>query len=120
MNPVENNNPHDEQCIKVPEEIWWQLFAQRGAGQGWFYTSVRLLDGKVINNLFISNRGYILGTEAPGLAGAHGSLDKSVLTFSTPDIEGVLLQRRRFLFWRQSRWICLNPQHPARRQYEAA
>jgi len=107
MNTVENNTPHDEQCVKVPDEIWWQLFAHCGAGLGWFYTSVRLLDGKVIDNLFISNRGYILGTEAPGLSGAH-------------DIEAVLLERRRFFFWRQSRWIRLNPQHPARRQYNAA
>jgi hypothetical protein len=119
MNPVENNNPHDEQCVKVPEEIWWRLFALHAEGWGWSYTSVRLLDGRVIDNLCISNRGYILGTEAPGPAGAHGSLDKTVLTFSTPDIEGVLMRRRRLFFGRQSLWVCLNPQHPARRQHNA-
>jgi hypothetical protein len=79
---------------------------------------VRLLDGRVIPDLIISNRGYVLGREMPGLAGAHGALDSSVLAFKTDDIEGVRLPLGRF--WRRERWICLNPQHPARRSQNAA
>jgi hypothetical protein len=113
----EINSPHEKLCVKVPDEIWQQLFASRGKGIGMFSVSVRLLNGEVFTDLLISNRGYIVGREAPGLAGAHGDIDNSMLTFKTEEIEGIMLRLRYFIFWK-SRWICLNPRHPARRQYQ--
>jgi hypothetical protein len=112
------NNPHEEPCVKLPDEVWSRLLATGIRMPYGMFASVRLLDGKVIPDLFISNRGYVLGREMPGLAGAHGALDSSVLTFKTDDIEGVKLPLGRF--WRRERWVSLNPKHPARRQCHGA
>ena len=80
--------------------------------------TVRLLDGKVIEGLVVSNRGFVLGREAPGLAGAHGAIDSSMVTFTSDDIEGFCLKWGRL--WRRERWVTLNPRHPARRHFHVA
>ena len=112
------NNAHDEPCIKLPDEVWQRLLETDMRLHFGIMGAVRLLDGRVIEDLIISNRGYVLGCEMPSLAGAHGGIDSSVLTFKTDDIEGVRLPRGRF--FRRERWVCLNPEHPARRQTHAA
>jgi hypothetical protein len=115
---TEDNRPHVEPSVKLPDEVWSRLLNTGRVSPFGLLASVRLLDGRIINKVLISNRGYILGPMAPGLAGAHGSFDSSVLTFATKDIEGVLAHRRHF--WQRDMWVCLNPQHPARREYEKA
>jgi hypothetical protein len=114
--PIEDNRPHVEASIKLPDEVWLRLLETGRVYPSGVFASVRLLDGRMIHNVIISNRGYVLGPLAPGLAGGHGDFDSSVLTFATKDIEGVLARRRHF--WQRDVWACLNPQHPARRDYE--
>lgn len=114
--PTEDNRPHVEPSVKLPDEVWSRLLETGRVFPSGVFGSVRLLDSRIIDNVLISNRGYVLGPLAPGLAGAHGSFDSSVLTFATKDIEGVLARRRHF--WQRDIWVCLNPQHPTRREYE--
>jgi hypothetical protein len=113
---IKENRPHVEASIKLPDEVWLRLLETGRVYPGGIFVSVRLLDGRIIRDVLISNRGYVLGPMAPGLAGAHGGFDSSVLTFATKDIEGVLARSRHF--WQRDIWTCLNPQHPARRDYE--
>lgn len=114
--PTEDNRPHVERSVKLPDEVWSRLLETGRVFPSGVFASVRLLDGRTIDNVLISNRGYVLGPLAAGLAGAHGSFDSSVLTFTTKDIEGVLARRRHL--WQRDIWVCLNPQHPARRECE--
>ena len=104
--------------MKLPDEVWQRLLTTDMRLHFGMIGAVRLLDGRVFEDLIISNRGYVLGREMPGLAGAHGAIDASVLTFKTDDIEGVRLPRGRFI--RREKWVCLNPEHPARRAFHAA
>ena len=100
--------------IALPDEIWRDLLdALPGARRG-MCTSVRLLSGTVIHDMIISNRGFILGRDANGLAGAHGMIDDSMLTFRETDIEAVSIPA--FHFWQRQKWIALDPNHPARRK----
>jgi hypothetical protein len=111
------NPPREkEKCVALPDELWANLLeVLPGAAKG-IETYVRLFSGEVIERLVISNRGYILGREAAGLAGYHGTIDNSMLTFSTEDIEAV--QVPAFRFWQRPKWVALNPQHPARRAWQ--
>ena len=99
--------------MKIPAELWASfLEALPGAAKG-AQASVRLFSGDVIRDLTISNRGYVLGREAPGLAGYHGTIDDSMLKFTELDIEA--LQVPAFHFWQRPKWVALGPDHPARK-----
>jgi hypothetical protein len=102
----------------LPDEIWAGLLDLGMKMGGGLVGTLRLLDGKLMPDMIISNRGFVLGREAPGLAGAHGAIDCSVLTFAGDDIEGICLSWGRFK--RRERWVVLNPQHPARRRPHVA
>jgi hypothetical protein len=100
----------------IPDELWAEfLEALPGAAKG-SRTSIRLFSGEVVKDLIISNRGYVLGREAPGLAGYHGTIDDSVLKFTELDIEAI--EAPAFHFWQRTRWVALNPNHPLRRKHE--
>jgi hypothetical protein len=110
--PATNKEKH----VELPDELWTNLLEiLPGAAKG-IETSIRLFSGEVIQRLVISNRGNVLGREAVGLAGYHGTLDNSVLTFCSVDIEG--LRAPAFRFWQRPKWITLNPDHPARREWQ--
>lgn len=111
----ESNQPHMGTYVKVPDEIWFNVLQlNRCCHAGGFLGAVRLFDGKVIEQMIVSDRGYILGRVAPGLAGGHGDIDGSMLTFSTDEIEAV--QVPAFRFWQRPQWVALNPQHPLRQK----
>ena|SRR5207249_1142786 len=114
---MSQNSPQEkEKFAALPDELWANLLeVLPGAAKG-IETSVRLFSGEIIERLVISNRGNVIGREAPGLAGYHGTIDNSMLTFSTDDIEAV--QVPAFSFWQRPKWVALNPQHPARRAWE--
>lgn len=112
----DTNLPHEERHVKVPGEIWFSMLRQRRCPAGGLFASVRLFDGKVLERMIVTDRGYILGRIASGLAGGHGDVDNSMLTFSTDDIEAVELPA--FHFWQHSKWIALNREHPARRAWQ--
>ena len=114
--PTEDNRPHIEPSVKLPDEVWHRLLETGRVYPIGIFATVRLFDGRKVERALISNRGYVLGSLAPGRAGSDGICDSSVLTFATKDIEGVLARRRHF--WQHDIWVCLNPQHPARRDYE--
>jgi hypothetical protein len=109
------SSDQEHKSIPLPDELWASLLVVLPTAARGIETSIRLFSGDVIDRLIISNRGNILGTEAAGLAGAQGTLDHSMLTFSTEDIEAVQLPA--FHFWQRPRWIALNPQHPARQAW---
>ena len=110
----QNPRAEREKSVALPDELWTNLLeVLPGVAKG-IETSIRLFSDEVVARLVISNRGYILGREAKGLAGYHGTIDNSMLTFSTEDIEAV--QVPAFRFWQRPRWIALNPDHPARRE----
>jgi hypothetical protein len=112
----QNSPPEKEKFVALPDELWANLLeALPGAAKG-IETSIRLFSGETVKRLVISNRGYIVGREAAGLAGYHGTIDNSMLTFNTEDIEAVQLPV--FHFWRRPKWVALNPQHPARRAWQ--
>lgn len=100
----------------LPDELWSSLLRVRRCPPGGFITSIRLFDCQVIEELLINDRGCVLGGIAPGLAGAHGDIDTSMLTFQTADIEAI--QAPVLHVWQQRKWIALNPQHPTRRAWE--
>ena len=106
------NLPHESPCVKVPDEIWFAILKSRRCPAGGFSTAVRLFNGKILEQMIVSDRGYILGRIAPGIAGAHGDMETSILNFVIGDIEAVLLPP--FHFWQRPKWIALNPDHPAR------
>jgi len=108
-----SQNKIDSVRVKVPDEIWFSLLKQRRCPAGGFFATIRLLNGKTFERMVVSDRGFILGKMAAGLAGAHGDLDASMLTFTTDDIEAVQLPP--FHFWQRPKWIALNPGHPNRR-----
>ena len=107
-----------DQGISLPDEIWATLLDCGMKMGGGLDGTVRLLDGTLFENMIVSNRGLILGREAPGLAGAHGAIDSSMLSFRSEDIEGFCLRWGKAL--RHERWVTLNPQHPARRHSHVA
>lgn len=113
----ESNAPHDGQAVKLPDEVW-SLALSSGRVRTMFWGSVRLLDGTVLDDVIISNRGYVLGKLMDGLAGAHGGIDSRVLTFGTPEIEGIRIGRRHF--WQRPVWFLLNPNHPTRQDYDGS
>jgi hypothetical protein len=113
----ESNAPHEEQSVKLPDEVW-SLALSSGRVRDSFWASVRLLDGTVLDDMIISSRGYVLGKLMDGLAGAHGGIDFSMLTFRTSEIEGIRIGRRRS--WQRPVWVLLNPDHPARRDYRGS
>ena len=111
----QNSSPEKETFVALPDELWANLLeVLPGAAKG-IETSIRLFSGEIIERLVISNRGNIIGLEAPGLAGYHGTIDNSMLTFRTEDIEAVEVPA--FRFWQRPKWVALNPQHPARRAW---
>jgi hypothetical protein len=113
----ETNLPHPGPHVKVPDEIWFNVLRlNQCCPAGGFLGKVRLFGGQVLEQMIVSDRGYILGRIAPGLAGAHGDIDSSMLTFSTEDIEAV--QVPAFRFWQRPHWVSLNPDHPARRAWQ--
>jgi hypothetical protein len=116
--PVASHSPMSNQGIALPDEIWAALLDIGMKLGGGLVGTLRLLDGKLIDGMIVSNRGFVVGREAPGLAGAHGAIDSSMLTFNSEDIEGFCLAWGRL--WRRERWVTLNPQHPARRRSHAA
>ena len=111
----ETNAPEDCKAIKLPDEVWSGAIASGRVSWGGLSADVRMLDGTVYEDMLISDRGYVLGRLMEGLAGAHGGIDNSMLSFATPDIEGIRIGRRHF--WQRPTWVLLNPQHPARRAY---
>lgn len=112
--PIPYHSPNSTDGIRLPEEIWTALLNIGMKMGGGLIGTVRLLDGKLLADMIISNRGFVLGRQAPGLAGAHGDIDSSMLTFTSDDIEGICLSWGWFR--RRERWVILNPQHPARRR----
>lgn len=71
----------------LPDELWPRfLEVLPGAAKG-TKTSIRLFSGEIVEDLIISNRGYIQGREAEGLAGDHGTIDNSMLAFNSDEIE---------------------------------
>ena len=111
----EANAPHNGHAVKLPDEVWsLALESRRVRGFG-ICASVRLLDGTVLDDMLISGRGYVEGKLMDGLAGAHGGIDSTMLTFGTPEIEGIRIGRTRL--WQKPVWLVLNPEHPARRKY---
>jgi hypothetical protein len=116
--PVPSHSPMSKEEVALPDEIWAALLDIGMKMGGGLIGTVRLLDGKLIEHLVVSNRGFVLGREAPGLAGAQGAIDSSMLNFRSEDIEGFCLSWGRFL--RHKRWVTLNPRHPARRRSHAA
>ena len=103
----ESNQPHTGPYVKVPDEIWFNLLQLNRpcCRAGGFLGAVRLFSGEVVDNLIVSDRGYLLGRIASGLAGAHGDVDCSVLTFQSDDIEAV--QVPAFRFWQRPKWVAL-------------
>lgn len=112
----QNRRAEREKCVAVPDELWSNLLEMLPGARKGIETSIRLFSGDVIKGLVISNRGYILGQEAAGLAGYHGTIENSMLTFNTEDIEAV--QVPAFRFWQRPKWIALNPDHPARQAWQ--
>ena len=113
---MQNSPSEGPKHVALPDGLWANLLeVLPGAAKG-IETSIRLFSSKIIERLVISNRGNIIGREAEGLAGYHGTIDDSMLTFSTDEIEAV--QVPAFHFWQQPKWIALNPQHPARRAWK--
>lgn len=110
------NLPHEEPHVKVPDEIWFSILRLRRCPAGGFSASVRLFDGRFLERMIVTHRGYILGQIAAGIAGGHGDMDNSMLTFNTDDIEAVQLPA--FHFWQHSKWVALNPEHPTRRAWQ--
>ena len=106
----------EKRVVLLDDELWYNLLILVPRIAGGLETSIRLLSGKVLERMLISNRGEVLGREAEGLAGYHGTIDNSMLTFGTDDIEAV--QVPTFLFWQRPKWVALNPQHPARHAWQ--
>lgn len=105
------SEPQPQKRIELPDELWSRLLdAPPGAIRG-IEISIRLFSGEVFERLIVSNRGYILGREAVGMAGVHGAIDDSALTFESEDIEAVRVGDSRFL--KQPGWIALDPENPA-------
>src|SRR3954466_499317 len=104
------------ESVMLPDDLWAHfLDVLPGAAKG-IKTSIRLFSGEILEELLISNRGYILGRQAEGLAGYHGAIDNSMLTFGSDDIEGGL--RPKFHFWERPKWVALNPHHPNRLRWQ--
>lgn len=116
LNISDANLPHETPCVRVPDEIWFSLLRYRRCPAGGFFGAVRLFDGQILQRMIVSDRGYVLGRMAAGLAGYHGTIDNSMLTFRTDDIEAV--QVPAFRFWQHPKWVALNPEHPARRAWQ--
>src|ERR1019366_7077084 len=85
--PVQYHSPMSDQGIPLPDEIWAALLDLGMKMGGGLAGTVRLLDGTLFEDMIVSNRGFILGREAPGLAGAQGAIDSSMLNFKSEDIE---------------------------------
>jgi len=109
---TEDNAPHKGICTKLPDELWMALArVVPGVAQGMLVT-IRLFDGQIIEGLYLSGRGYLLGRIVSGMSQVDGSIDSSPLTFNVCDIEAV--QVPAFHFWQRPKWITLNPRHPSR------
>jgi hypothetical protein len=111
----ETNAPEYGHAVKLPDEVWSSALASGRVSWAGLSANVRLLDGSIYEDMHISNRGYVLGRHMEGLAGAHGGIDSTMLSFTTPDIEGVRIGRRHF--WQRPIWVLINPEHPARRAF---
>jgi hypothetical protein len=105
-----------EKCVILPDELWYNLLEKFPGSPMGITISVRLFSGEILHRMVISDRGAVLGREAAGLAGYHGTIDNSMLTFDVEDIEAV--QVPTFHFWQRPKWIALNPQHPARQAWK--
>lgn len=111
----ETNAPEDAKATKLPDEVWSRALASGRVSWAGLSADVRMLDGTVYEDMVISNRGYVLGRLMSGGPEVSGSIDSSMLSFATPDIEGIRIRRRHI--WQRPIWVLLNPQHPARRDY---
>lgn len=89
--------------IKVPDELWYNLLAKEPCGPGGMQTAIRLSDGTILENIVISDRGFILGQEASGLPGSHGKLDTSRITFTPNDIAAIQVPKRHV--WNRTQWV---------------
>jgi hypothetical protein len=105
-----------EKCVVLPDELWYNLLETFPGSPLGVEMSVRLFSGEVLHRMVISDRGTVLGREAEGLAGYHGVIDDSTLTFRTEDIEAVQVPGARF--WQRPKWVALNPKHPARQAWQ--
>ena len=114
----ESNAPDGNRAVKLPDEVWERALASERVYSSGLFASVRLLNGTIYEEMFISNRGYVIGRLAEGLAGAHGSFDDTMLSFTTPEIEGIRIGKRHF--WQKPIWVLINPQHPARMAYHGS
>ncbi|MDR1190397.1 MAG: hypothetical protein LBK60_01865 [Verrucomicrobiales bacterium] len=98
------NLPHSIPCIKIPDEIWFNIVRLKRYSTG-FLSAVRLINGTILEDMITCNRGYILGRFAEGLAGGHGHIVNSMLTFKTEDISAIRVPA--FHFWQSRKWIKL-------------
>jgi hypothetical protein len=114
----ESNAPFTGHAVKLPDEVWSSAVDSGRVGWAGVVASVRLLDGTMLEDLIISNRGYILGRVVNGPPAMDGQIDGSMLTYETSEIEGVRIGRRHL--WQRPLWLLLNPQHPARSQYHGS
>ena len=111
----ETNTSEQDDSVMLPDEVWSLAIASRRVSPLGIVADVRLLDGSIYEDMLISDRGFVLGLPMDGLAGAHGGIDSSILSFETDDIEGIRIGRRHI--WQRAIWLCLNPEHPARHNY---
>jgi hypothetical protein len=107
----QNFNYAEGNGVVLPDEIWRKYLELSPQYPIAITISVRLFSGEMVPFLLVSERGTVLGKIADGLAGAHGAIDDSVLTFCTEDIEAVRILVGRC--WPRAKWVTVNPQHSA-------
>ena len=108
-------SPKDEsKCVMLPYELWSNLRENRPSAVQEIETSIRLFSGAVVERLLISAFGDILGQKAVDSERQKYPADYSILNLRTQDIEAVQVPASHF--WRRSRWLSLNPRHPARKR----
>src|SRR6266404_1035011 len=104
-------SPKDEsRCVMLPYELWSNLRENLPPAIQEIETSIRLFCGEVVERLFISASGDILGRKAVDSERQKYPTDYSILNLRTEDIEAVQLPTTHF--WQPPRWIALNPRHP--------
>ena len=113
---IEDNAPHTERSVKLPDELWDGLLRTVAGARFGMVTTVRLFNAQIISELLLSNRGYLLGRILSGPPQIDGIIDSSSLTFTTSEIEAVEVPA--FRFWQRPKWVTLNPQHPTRRAWQ--
>lgn len=92
-----------DKSIPIPDDLWTRLLQKCTRASKGLRTSIRLNCGNVMEDMIIWGDGKILGKQADGMAGYHGSIDSSMLTFISQDIEAV--QIPAFHFWERPKWI---------------